>query len=695
MPQLMRYRSKNHNPFLLPMQFHNLRFWLLAYSLHFATALLAQKPSMSLPAGQYPSGQQIALTGCPTIRYTTTGDEVRATSPLYAMPLLIPQTMVLRARCFQDTTPLAASITQTYLINEQFTLPIVSLATDNVGMFDAQTGIYALGDTTGCNFFPFPCANFWQEWERAAHIEFFEPNGNVAFHQQVGIKIDGGWTKAFPKKSLRIQFDHPQFGEDKLHYALFPNEKPNVDTFKNIILRNGGNSYADAFFRDAFQQRLMKNENTDYIAYRPTHLFINGNYWGIHEMREREEKSYLRQNGRIASGDSIDLIRFNSDSYAFPYVKVFNGSDSAFFAFYTEVKEKNPMNFPVYYDFLQKRLDLPNYIDYFATRIFINDNDWVGAWTNNIKIWRPQQPNGRWRYLLWDLDWGLGGIGDLFNGQVSYNKLYYTRHPISPNEHSEIFDYILLNIPFCFSFINRFADLMNTTFQPKNMATVANAMRDELQPDIQKDFNRWQQNNATQWSNQVDVMLNYGTQRLSFCRSHIVSEFNLPKTVDITLDVVPKGAGKIHLNTITAPQLPWTGVYFDGVPVTMEVIPAEGYQFLYWKNYPLLTGPNYKRLENIMVSENTHFIAYLEQINATNEPTKGESIRLFPNPSNDCVTIKTEKKIETLEVLDMNGKLILQQHPNQNMVTLDLRQLSAGQYQINVDGVIKNWQKIQ
>jgi hypothetical protein len=669
--------------------FSILSFFLLS-------ALFAQSPTLSLAAGFYASSQQITLSGCPTIRYSTNGDEVTATSMLYDAPFSVLKTTVVRARCFQDTTTLAKSVTQTYFINEQFTLPVVSLATDYKGMFDDKTGIYASGNISDCNYLPYPCANYWQGWERGAHIEFFETDKKLAFKQPVGIKVEGGWTKANPKKSLRIMFDDKQFGAEKLNYPLFPNEKPNVSVFKNIVLRNGGNSFSDALFRDAFTQRLMKDEHTDYIAYRPTHLFINGQYWGIHEMREREEKSYLRQNGSISDKDSIDMLRFNDDSYAFPYMKIINGSDSAFVALYSEVKEKNPMNFPVYYDFLQKRFDLPNYIDYFATRIFINDNDWVGIWTNNIKMWRPARPNSVWRYMLWDTDFGLGGVGDAFNGQLYYNKLHYTRQPAASNEHSDMFNYMLLNVPFCFSFINRFADLMNTTFLPKNMKTVANAMRDELQPDIKQDFNRWKQNDVAQWNDQIDNMLDYGEKRIGYCRQHILSEFNLPKTIEITLDVVPKGAGKIRINTITAPELPWTGVYFDGVPVTIEVLPEAGYKFAYWEKYPLLTAPSNALLKDIMIGQNTPFVAHLNLLNASDELEKPTStISIFPNPSKDFLTIKAEKTIQTLEILSMDGKKLLQQQPNSTSVILDIRGFSAGNYLIRVDEEVKTWEKME
>ncbi|MEY4904953.1 MAG: hypothetical protein RLZZ292_2768 [Bacteroidota bacterium] len=672
-----------------------MKYILFLLSFFFLPSLFAQSPTLSLAAGFYASSQQITLSGCPTIRYTTNGDEVKATATLYSAPFSVLKTTVVRARCFQDTTALAKSVTQTYFINEQFTLPVVSLATDYKGMFDDNTGIYASGNISDCNFLPYPCANYWQGWERGAHIEFFESDKKLAFKQPVGIKVEGGWTKANPKKSLRIMFDDKQFGAEKLNYALFSNEKPNVSIFKNIVLRNGGNSFSDALFRDAFTQRLMKNEHTDYMAYRPTHLFINGEYWGIHELREREEKSYLRQNGSINDKDSIDMLRFNDDSYAFPYVKVINGSDSAFFALYNEVKEKNPMNFPVYYDFLQKRFDLPNYIDYFATRIFINDNDWVGIWTNNIKVWRPVRPDAVWRYMLWDTDFGLGGVGDSFNGQVNYNKLHYTRHPTASNEHSDMFDYMLLNVPFCFSFINRFADLMNTTFQPKNMKSIAYAMRDELQPDIKQDFDRWKQNDVSQWKDQVDALLDYGEARVGYCRQHILSEFNLPKTVEITLDVVPKGAGKIHISTITAPELPWTGVYFDGVPVTIEVIPEAGYKFAYWEKFPLLTAPSNARLENIMVNQNTPFVAHLNLINANDElENAASSISIFPNPTKDFLMIKAEKNIQTVEILSMDGKKLLQQQPNSMTFNVDVRTLTAGSYWIWMDGVVKRFDKI-
>src|SRR5690625_7679176 len=60
--------------------------------------------------------------------------------------------------------------------------------------------------------------------------------------------------------------------------------------------------------RDALMQRLTRNMNFDIQEYQPVILFINGEYWGIYNLRERYDKKYFERKHGIEEED-LDFIK--------------------------------------------------------------------------------------------------------------------------------------------------------------------------------------------------------------------------------------------------------------------------------------------------------------------------------------------------------------------------------------------------
>ena len=40
--------------------------------------------------------------------------------------------------------------------------------------------------------------------------------------------------------------------------------------------------------------------------------------------------------------------------------------------------------------------------------------------------------------------------------------------------------------------------------------------------------------------------------------------------------------GSVRVNTLEIDRFPWTGLYFREVPVTLEAVPADGFEFAGW-----------------------------------------------------------------------------------------------------------------
>ena len=344
---------------------------------------------------------------------TLDGSTPSTHSILYQNPILINKTTVVRAKQIIHNSLPGRTITQTFIVNEDITLPVVSLATDPPNLWDPDSGIYVLGK----NYEPNPPhfgANFWQDWERPVHVEFFEPDGQSGFSLDAGMKIFGGWSRDFPQKSMAI-YARSRYGTGSINYQIFP-DKP-VDKFEAIVLRNSGNDWQSTMMRDGMMLSLVKETDLDFQAYRPAVVFLNGEYWGIMNIREKINEHFLAAN-RGVDPDSIDLLE--NDGYAI------HGDESHYRAMLHYISTCN-MQLTQSLNTIKSMMDVDNFLDYQISQIYFDNTDWPG---NNIKFWRPRTPDGRWKWILFDTDFGFGLYNSdnfkwTYLAQSSPGRLFY------------------------------------------------------------------------------------------------------------------------------------------------------------------------------------------------------------------------------------------------------------------------------
>jgi hypothetical protein len=323
-------------------------------------------------------------------------------------------------------------------------------------------------------------------------------------------------------------------------------------------------------------------------------------------------------------------------------------------------------------------IDIPNFCDYFITETFVGNYDWLGAYTNNIKFWKPHDGPGKWRYVLWDTDLAL--LSD------TLNKLSQVINPATPNPHSTMLSAMLANDSFRVYFINRYADLVNTTFHSTNMISNMLGLYTEMEPEMDRHFDRWGSGytpyspacvqwymDTAAWKLNLYNLALIMYARPYYVRNQVQNEFSLAGQVDVTLQTFPAEAGTIHLNTITPDSLPWTGVYFDGNPITMTAMPRPGYKFVYWEANHSITQRYYNPTLRVNVDSADTFTAHFEQL----EP----NLLIYPNPFYDDVRIYyevPEKGVVTLRVYDLAGRLVSEILPASNYQP-------AGAYSLNVN----------
>ncbi|HQW00472.1 MAG TPA: CotH kinase family protein, partial [Bacteroidia bacterium] len=292
-------------------------------------------------------------------------------------------------------------------------------------------------------------------------------------------------------------------------------------------------------------------------------------FWGVYQFNEKHNQNWIKSNFGFEE-DEINYIEQIG-----PSIVVNEGSDDSFIELYNYATTTSPTS-SGFYEEICEDLDIPSYVDYFIAQTYYNNGDWLGEWSNNLKMWKPKTEEGKWRYILIDTDYGFG-----LKGSVNDNRLHMARYPIAVNPTSDIFAAVLENPKFKNYFINRYADLINTIYLPANVENVMKQFRDSMAFDMVAHFAKWG-SDTIGWNARIASMMTFVNQRPAISRNYIKDEFNLTSEVVLTLDAFPAGSGRIEISTITPDIYPWSGVYFNGNPVTITAIPNPGFTFDHW-----------------------------------------------------------------------------------------------------------------
>ena len=541
----------------------------------FAGYLLA--PSFSTPQGLYNAPISVSIdnpNGSGThVHYTLDGSDPTPESPLYAAPINIFYSNVLKARAFANgvlSSPIAAA---SYLLGINHVTPVLSVITDNKNLY-GPSGIF--------DNWPF-------DWEKEAYVEYFDTAHHLVFSQNAAMQIDGGagGSRSNPQHSFRIGLDDNVLGEGPVYAALIPN-KPERTKYSALYLRNGSNQYLVYPYKDACQVTCMGGEtNNYYSAWRPITVYINGTYFGLYELREKFDAEFFEEADN-ATADSIDIL---SQSYWYGAVlRPVKGSLDAFYDSYSAFKNLDTAN-PDFWSDADKHFDMTWYNDYIIGESWMGNTDWPG---NNIKIYRSDKTDYRWRFCLLDMELSLAPNAWT---DANFDHIHHMLTQDASNPYINIWLKGLQNPTFRNYFINRYADVMNTAYHIDRLIPIENNMFVQTALEMPKEYQRWGDPNRinqqmADFTNNHLVFQGQLAARTEQVRSHIVSNFNLTGQVSVTLSVSPPGAGKVKISTILPGELPWTGVYFDGNPVKITALPNPGYTFAYWDANTVVPNQN-------------------------------------------------------------------------------------------------------
>lgn len=511
-----------------------------------------------------------------TIYFTTDGNEPTLDSEVFGTNAkIISNTSTYKFKAIEEGKIPSSTVTHTFIIGEDHDLPIVSVTTPPNNLWSDESGIYVRGTNGIDEFCSNGPANWNQDWEIPINIELFETDGSLGFNSGAGAKIFGGCSRTNPAKSLAIYF-RGDYGNSELNYKLF--EEKDIDTFQSFVLRNSGNDFTSqghSMFRDGLMKTLIEDAELDYQAFKPAVMYLNGEYWGIHNIREKINEHFIESNSN-ADSDGIDLLE--SKAFSGDGLPVHGTADN-YNAFKSALGLAN-LNDIDDYQTVEEMIDIDNYIDYMAAQIYYANTDWPG---NNMKYWRPQYENAKWRWIIYDTDFGFGLS---YGGSVDRNTLDFALDPNGPGwpnppYSTYIFRRMTSSDIFVNKFVNRMADLMNTSFEPEFVNSVIDSLSGKISNEIPRHINKWG-NSLESWEYQISVLRDFANNRRGYIEQFMIGQFGLSTPSNISINVSNDTHGSVKVNRITPSSYPWSGRYFSNVPIQLTAIPKKGFIFTGW-----------------------------------------------------------------------------------------------------------------
>lgn len=557
----------------------------------------AVRPSFSPEGGLYTSPQQITLTAGAgtTIRYTTDGSLPSIQSNKYSQPIHVDSTMVLRARAFHDAILPSETVTYTFVINEPSTLPVLAITTPPEFLFNEDIGITVgtcVSDTIGAEP-PFDSgANFWNKWERPIHIEFYEPDGDRAFKQDAGIKIFGGYFGRQIRQKAFTVYARDKYGNRDFDYPLFTSKS--ITSFKRFLLRCSCNDFNSTYIRDAMMNTLVIGQmDVDYQAYQPAVVYINGNFWGLYNIREKMNQFYPESNYGI-DADSVDLMAG---------MGITEHGDSSHYQHLMHYVETHDMTIPESYQYIQTQMDVGEFMNYFITEIYVCNRDWLHQ---NIKYWREHGASGKWRWLLYDLDWGFGGQDPRIHGLFTVNMFQWI---IDQGWASYLYQRLMLNRDFRDEFAQRFITHLNLTFNPLRVHPIIDSLVRRIEPEMPRQIERWGAIQSMEyWYEQLEKLHEFAQERQHLVFQHLDQTLSPGEKAELILEVADSGSGWISVDEVPVQAPAFSGLWYKDIPLRIRAHSRAGWRFVRWEG----SFPSDTCAISVILSDNSIIMAVFE-----------------------------------------------------------------------------------
>lgn len=450
----------------------------------------APQPEYSVPGGLYASGDTLTIAlNAPSdcrIYYTLDCTDPDETSALYTGPITISAQTVLRARAYRDGCMPSYPTAQSYLFdakNGSGSVYTVSVVSDPYNLISDEAGIMVAGSGSK--------PNYSMDWEREAHVEIYDQSGQRLLSQSCAIRQQGQTCRDQPQQCFKL-IARAEYGDSRFHGELF--SQRDWTEYRTLLLRNSSDDASKTRMRDSVLTTLAEDTSVLYQESEVCVVYINGVYWGHYNLREGIHPALICQHeGWQGDEDAIDLVAKNAT--------VMQGSDDTFLELVAALKQYGS-NTDAAYQAIDNAIDIQNYIEYMAIEIFTGNTD-----PSNVKRYRNADADGKWRWILYDIDWAFnqdtnsvarwlspGGVG---NGNRTDNTFFIL---------------CMANDTFRDRFLTYLGQQLATNFSAESVISRFKTRYELLQTILPDHFERWNESEAA-YNTEVERLISYANAR--------------------------------------------------------------------------------------------------------------------------------------------------------------------------------------
>ncbi|MBQ4075222.1 MAG: CotH kinase family protein [Clostridia bacterium] len=460
-------------------------------------------PRILTPGGFYGEGIIVTAEGPENAALRYTLDGTTPTEKSKAFPekgLAIQKTQVLRIRAFADNRVPSETVSASFFIGEEQPVPVVSLITDEKYLFDKKTGALVKGNNPD-----YP--NYEKEWEYPANIEFFNAEGLCEINQLGTFTASGHSARQNAQKSIAL-YARKAYGPDRFYFNPFPNR--DYESYKSLLLRGANSDAFSTRLRDVVISSLAEPLDIIYQDALVIEVYINGQFWGHYNLREKINKHFIAQWEGVTDEDAVDAIDILARTGRDEFLQ--NGDNTDWLALCDFCKKKD-LNDPENLDYVLANLDVDSLFTHAAFEIIIGNDDFT-----NVRVYRV--PGGKWKYLLFDVEAGFLSLDkapmNYYLKKVS-DKIQGFRHePLAA----------LLNVPeMKEKFLARFAEILQLSFQWPFVEEKFLAMEEQLEILLPRHLDRWPHFTMKEWRQNVNAVKYYArirpTKIVSLLQKHM------------------------------------------------------------------------------------------------------------------------------------------------------------------------------
>lgn len=607
--------------------------------------------SFSVPGGFYDGAQSVTLScSAGEIYYTLDGSIPNKNSRKYSSPIDISKTTTIRARCMESDKLAGKVATNTYFINEKSRkLMCISIAADSTLLFDKDKGVFE---------------NSLKGRELPIAIEFFTEDGQQIAKANAGMRIGSLTNFTCPQKPLQIALKGGKYGDDFIWYRLFNKQ---FGCFAEFRLRQGGDGWSSNMITDGMLESICKDQlELGTQAYRPVVLFLNGSYYGIHDLREQFDDQYFMNNYNIdpSGKDEVRSILLPPDGDE--GWELVSGSWDSWNSLLNLVRQGS-MTDAQKYNEVKSMVNINSLIDF----VCIQEFGCNVSWGHNEDVWKTA--GSKWQWLVTDFDRCFTYSG--FFSNVRTDVLNDGGGGLSSSiiKQDTLFTCLLKNSEFKNHFVQRFAAHLNSTFKPSRLNSIVDSIVEILSPEMEEYTKKWAPEGGIKsiesWHSSVDSVKRFIDERAEYVFEHLSSSnFAGTETAELTVKLSIEGAGELLINQVKMNQDLSEMPFFKSIPMQLKAVAKPGYVFAGWQEGPLtdtmtltLNGDkvltaNFEVSEKHPVSET---ISKSTTLNLTDNPYVASGNIFVPAG----VTLTIEKGVKLLMPQDadimVEGKLLI------------------------------------